>query len=107
MIWYILGYMIIGTIGSLFLAGVIGGVVIIKRGYIDDDDEIFEYMTHLSSTRWGEQRTRIRINNVIGDLVWLLFLVTTWPVEFLRSIFLDIPEAIKMYESQHGIEEHA
>lgn len=104
MIWCILGYVFMGTIGHIFLTGVIGAIAAIKRGYYADLMEIVDYIDHFNKLRMNDQLKRLRAENVFGFLVWLVFAVITWPVEFMRAIFLDIPDAIKMYETQHGIE---
>ena len=105
MIWCILGYVFMGTIGHIFLTGVIGGIVAIKRGYHGDDImELVVSLSQFSDVRMDEQHKRLHVKNAFGMIVWLIFYVATWPVEFMRELFLDIPDAIKMYETQHGIE---
>lgn len=104
MIWWILGYVFMGTIGHLFLTGVIIGIAAIKRGYRDNAMEIIEYVEHFSNTRRDESIIRFPIKNVFGYLIRLTFGIITWPVEFIRVIFLDIPDSIELYESRHGIE---
>ena len=66
--------------------------------------EIVDYIDHFNKLRMNDQLKRLRAKNVFGFIIWLIFIVITWPVEFMRAIFLDIPDAIKMYETQHGIE---
>ena len=107
MIWCIIGYVYVfmGVVGHILLVGMIGGIVGIKRGYFDHYMEFIEYVDHLSSVRMDAQLNRWKLNNNIGTLFWLIFHIATWPVEFVRCLFLDIPDAIEHYESLHNKEE--
>lgn len=107
MIWFIIGYVFMGVIGHLFLTGLICGIVAMKRGYYGCYIEFIDYVDHLSNVRMDEQLNRWYLNNDIGTLIWLAFHIATWPVEFVRCLFLDIPDAIEHYESQYNKEEQA
>lgn len=102
MIWYLIGYVLMGIVGSDFIVGVMIGIALFKRGYLSDLEIFTEYVSQLSWDRIaGGAFAKILPKNRVGYTVWRGFYVMTWPVEFMRNIFLDIPDAIEWYETQH------
>lgn len=108
MIWYLIGYVLMGIWGSDFIVGVILGIKLMMNGYYMDFDDISHYVIRLGLDRsdnsvFGKMANK---SNVVA-VIWVAFQVMTWPVQFLRTIFLDIPDAIEFYETQQNKGEQA
>ena len=108
MIWYLIWYIFMGVVGSDFLAGVIIGTRLLMRGYYDDFNSIVDCISELGEKRRDEcVLSRLSDKSNIMTLIYIVFEIITWPVDFLRIIFCDYQDAIDLYESQHGNREEA
>lgn len=108
MIWWIIWYLLMGIIGSDFLAGFIIGIKTLVRDHYYEYDTIIQYTTDLGEKRRDASVLgRLANKHDIMTVVWIAFAIMTWPVEFLRQVFLDHPNAIELYETQHFKEEQA
>ena len=108
MIWFSIWYILMGVVGSDFLAGIIIGIRTLRRGYYYDYESIINCASEL-----GEKRREECALSKLGDksnimaLIYIVFEVITWPVDFLRIIFCDYQDAIELYESRHDHREEA
>lgn len=101
MIWWIIGYGLMG----LFAMGIVVNVILawktVKRGYLSDVEQIGECKHEVVINRRNESKfTVIARGNTLIAIVWVIFMIMTWPVEFLRQVFLDLPDTIELYEAQ-------
>ena len=101
MIWFLIWYIFMGVAGSDLLAGIIIGLNLLIRGYHVDFDQIVEYTMELGEKR-RDEGVLIRLAEKYDGMgfVWVAFQFITWPVDFLRIIFLDYHDAFEWYESQ-------
>lgn len=108
MIWYLVWYIFMGVVGSDLLAGVIIGTRLLMRGYYDDFNSIVDCITELGKKRRDEcALSRLADRYSIMTLIYIVFEIITWPVDFLRIIFCDYQDAIDLYESPHDHREEA
>lgn len=108
MIWWIIWYILMGILGSDFLAGIIIGISTLRRDYYTDFNSIIDYTSELGEKRRGKcVLSRLGDKSNIMAVIYVVFEVITWPVDFLRTIFCDYQDAIQLYESQHDKEEQA
>lgn len=108
MIWYLIGYVLMGIFGADFVVGVILGVVAMKRGYLHDVDRLANDASNRSCERCTNNSfSKMLPKNMMGYIIWRAFYIMTWPVELLRNIFVDIPDAIEYYEAQQDGREAA
>ena len=108
MIWYLVWYIFMGVVGSDFLAGVIIGTRLLMCGHYGDFNSIVNCITELGEKRRDEcVLSRLADRYSIMTLIYIVFEIITWPVDFLRTIFCDYQDAIDLYESQHVNREEA
>ena len=101
MFWYIIGWILSGLVTDM-LTGLVSAWVMFRRGY---DLVVLEDAV---------MRMKIRcLHGLTENSPWIvciangLFNSIFWPVDILRYIFLDIPDAIEAYKSQQNNEELA
>lgn len=108
MIWYLIWYILMGVVGSDFLAGIIIGIRVLMSEYYYEYESIINCISE-----FGEKRREKSVLSRLGDrndimaLIYIAFEIITWPVDFLRIIFCDYQDAIELWESQHDKEEQA
>ena len=108
MIWYLIGYILMGIGGSDFLAGIIIGNRLLMNGYHNEYESIVNCICELGVKRRNEcALSRLANKSNVMSLIYTVFKVITWPVDFLRIIFCDYQDAIELYESQHDHREEA
>lgn len=108
MIWYLIGYVAMGIWGSEFITGFVLGITLLKRGYVNNYGTALNSVICLMNDRTDKDvLERMADKNDIMAIVWIVFQVMTWPVELLRYIFIRIPDAIELYESQQKEGEQA
>ena len=108
MFWYLIGYVLMGIFGADFVVGVILGVVALRRGYLDDVGRLANDASNRSWERCTNNAfSKMLPKNIMGYTVWRAFYIMTWPVELLRNIFIDSPDAIEYYEAQQDGREAA
>lgn len=95
MIWCLIGYILMGVVGSDFLAGIIIGIRLKMSGHRDDYYQLANCIIELHEKRRDKCALRRLSNrNSIMALIYIVFKVITWPVDFLRIIFFDYHDAI-------------
>ena len=108
MIWCLIGYILMGMGGSDFLAGIIIGSRLLMNGYHNEYESIVNCTGELGVKRRNERAlSRLANKSNVMSLIYIVFEVITWPVDFLRIIFCDYQDAIELYESQHDHREEA
>ena len=108
MIWCLIGYILIGMGGSDLLAGIIIGIRLVMNGYYYEYESIVNYVGELGDKRRKEcVLGRLANRSNVMALIYIVFMIITWPVDFLRIIFCDYQDAIEWYESRHDHREEA
>ena len=108
MIWCLIGYILMGMGVSDVLAGFITGIRLIRNGYYNEYWSIIDCTGKLGDKRRnGGALGRLANKSNVMALIYTVFIVITWPVDFLRIIFCDYQDAIELYESQHDHREEA
>ena len=108
MIWYLIGWIVMGLWGADFIIGVILGLKLMIKGYFMDFDKISDYVIRSGMDRLDDDVfCKFAHKNIVTCIIWAVFHSMTWPVELLRTIYLDIPDAIEYYEAQHDEKEAA
>ena len=108
MIWCLIGYILIGMGGSDLLAGIIIGIRLVMNGYYYEYESIVNYAGELGDKRRKEcVLGRLADRSNVMALIYIVFMIITWPVDFLRTIFCDYQDAIELYESRHDHGEEA
>ena len=78
------------------------------NGYHNEYESIVNCTGELSVKRRNEcALSRLANKSNVMSLIYIVFEVITWPVDFLRIIFCDYQDAIELYESQHDHREEA
>lgn len=101
MIWYLIGWIVLGFIFGA-LTGVIGMWVVDRLGY---DDIVWDYAMTFFVEREAKcinEKTSWWFAIGLG-----IFNSIFWPVKLIRLIFLDIPDGIEFYKNHHNKEEQA
>lgn len=102
MIWYLIGYVLIGVVSG-YLLGLYKGWLAKRRGY--NLEEFASYVLYFATEKEMEY---VKKNpSVVIVLAIALFNSVFWPVKLIRFAFLYIPDAIEYYESQQNKEELA
>ena len=106
MIRWIIGYVAMWWISTRVFVPVIEAIMIAISGHGRDDVlKIDDCRVNCANTRRSKYAlNRLSNHNVVMDIVYLVFLIAIWPVEVLRMIFIDVPDAIEFYEAQQNKE---
>lgn len=102
MIWYLIGYVLMDLVAGA-LIGLYSYFIAKRRGY---DEEVFsKYVTQFTIKRESKHNNDNTPKFIV--VATGIFYTLVWPVEAIRMIFLDIPDAIEYYEAQQNNEELA
>lgn len=104
MIWYLIGWCVLGFIAGV-LVGRYCGWVGKRLGY--EPDEFNTTMLRLYVDREAESKRVDDNTSLMVPIALFIFNSIFWPVVVFRMIFLDIPNTIEWYKLQQNKEEQA